>query len=71
MKSVGIRGAKSRLSELARAAAKGDVTVLADYGKPIAVIGPIEPAAEERRPSEGSKFRQALLELPHGLDVDF
>jgi hypothetical protein len=32
MKSVGIRDAKARLSELARAAAKGEATMLTDYG---------------------------------------
>jgi prevent-host-death family protein len=36
MKSVGIREAKARLSELARAAAKGEATILTDHGKPIA-----------------------------------
>ena len=41
MKSVGIREAKARLSELARAAASGDATIITDYGKPVAVIGPI------------------------------
>jgi hypothetical protein len=34
MKSAGIREAKARLSELA---AKGEVTILTDYGKPIAM----------------------------------
>jgi antitoxin (DNA-binding transcriptional repressor) of toxin-antitoxin stability system len=38
MRSVGIREGKARLSELARAAANGDATVLTDYGKPIAMI---------------------------------
>jgi antitoxin (DNA-binding transcriptional repressor) of toxin-antitoxin stability system len=32
MKSAGIREAKAHLSELARAAAKGEVTILPDYG---------------------------------------
>jgi prevent-host-death family protein len=41
MKSVGIREAKARLSELARAAAKGEATILTYYGKPSAVIPPI------------------------------
>jgi prevent-host-death family protein len=43
MKSVGIREAKARLSELAKDAAKGEVTILTDYGKPIAMISTIEP----------------------------
>jgi prevent-host-death family protein len=42
MKSVGIREAKARLSELARAVAKGEATILTDYGKPVAMVGPLE-----------------------------
>src|ERR1700677_349583 len=38
MKCVGIREAKAKLSELARAAAAGQPTLLTDYGKPLAVI---------------------------------
>ena len=42
MKCIGIRVAKARLCELARAAAKGEVTILTDYGEPIATIAAIE-----------------------------
>ena len=70
MKSIGIREAKARLSALARAAAAGEPTMLTDYGKPIAVIAPLEVAHQERR-SEASEFRKALLAMPHALDVDF
>ena len=71
MKSVGIREAKAQLSALARAAAKGETMVLTDYGKPIAVIAPLAPPPEEPRNPDGSKFRQALLSIPNGFDVDF
>ena len=71
MKSVGIRDAKARLSKLARAAAKGDATVLTDYGKPIAMIAPIERATTEERVSDAGEFREALLSLPYHLDVGF
>jgi antitoxin (DNA-binding transcriptional repressor) of toxin-antitoxin stability system len=71
MKSVGIREAKARISELARAAANGDVTVLTDYGKPIAMIAPIEQATTEERASDAREFREALLSLPYHLDVGF
>lgn len=71
MRSVGIREAKARLSELARAAANGDATVLTDYGKPIAMIAPIERATTEERASDAGEFRQALLSLPYHLDVGF
>ena len=73
MKTVGIREAKARLSALARAAAAGEATVLSDYGKPIAVIAPLgaSPSEQESGKSDASQFRQALLALPHDLNVDF
>jgi antitoxin (DNA-binding transcriptional repressor) of toxin-antitoxin stability system len=61
MKSAGIREAKARLSELARAAAKGEATVLTDYGKPIAMISSIEQAAKAESGSDAGEFRKALL----------
>ena len=51
MKSVGIREAKGRLSELARAAANGEPTLLTDYHKPLAVITSIEEGAPATRPA--------------------
>jgi prevent-host-death family protein len=69
MKAVGIREAKARLSELARAAAKGDATILTDYGKPVAVVAPIEQA--EKCASGAGEFREALLSLPYHLDMGF
>jgi toxin FitB len=73
MKSVGIREAKGRLSELARAAANGEPTLLTDYGKPRAVITSIEEGGASHAAgfSDVSKFKQALLAVPHPLDVDF
>jgi len=64
MKSVGIREARARLSELARAAAKGEATILTDHGKPIATIARIEQTTE-------GESREALLSLPYHLDVRF
>ena len=71
MKSVGIREAKARLSELARAAANGEATILTDYGKPVAVIGPLEQTTVEETGSDAREFREALLSLPYDLDVGF
>jgi prevent-host-death family protein len=73
MKSVGIRDAKAHLSELARAAANGEPTVITDYGKPLAVIMSIEEAkaAPTAVLSDAAKFRQALLACPGHLEVDF
>ena len=73
MKSVGIRDAKGRLSELARVAANGEPTLITDYGKPLAVITSIEEGGASHAAgfSHVSHFKQALLALPHPLDVDF
>jgi antitoxin (DNA-binding transcriptional repressor) of toxin-antitoxin stability system len=70
MRSVGIRLAKARLSELARDAAKGEVTILTDYGKPIAMISSIEQTKAESA-SDAGEFREALLSLPYHLDLGF
>jgi antitoxin (DNA-binding transcriptional repressor) of toxin-antitoxin stability system len=69
MKCVGIRVAKARLSELARAAAEGEVTILTDYGKPIATIAPIEQTTKEESGSDAGEFREALLSLPYHLEM--
>jgi prevent-host-death family protein len=71
MKAVGIREAKARISELARAAAKGEAIVLTDYGKPIAMISSIEQAAKAESGSDAGEFRKALLSLPYHLDLGF
>ena len=71
MKSVGIREAKARFSELARAAASGEATIVTDYGKPVAVIGPIVETTKEESASDAGEFREALLSLPYHLDVGF
>ena len=71
MRSVGIRVAKARLSELARDAAKGEATILTDYGKPIATIASIERTTKEESGSDEGEFREALLSLPYHLDMGF
>ena len=72
MKCVGIREAKTHLSAIARAAAKGEPTLLTDYGKPLAVITAIVAVVESQDDrSDPSGFRTALLAMPHELDVNF
>jgi antitoxin (DNA-binding transcriptional repressor) of toxin-antitoxin stability system len=71
MRSVGIRVAKARLSELARDATKGEATILTDYGKPIAMISPIEQVIKAKSRSDAGEFREALLSLPYHLDLGF
>src|SRR3984957_6866002 len=71
MRSVGIRIAKARLAELARDAGQGEVTILTDYGKPIAMISSIEQATNAESRSDAGEFREALLSLPYHLDLGF
>ena len=60
--------------ELVRVAANGELLiVLTDYGRSLAVFTSIEDEGANRTgdSADASKFRQALLALPHHLDVDF
>ena len=70
MKSVGMREPKAHFSELVRAAANGELIVLTDYGKPLAVITSIEGEGANRA-DDSADARQAHLALPHHLDVNF
>ena len=71
MKSVGIREAKTHLSALARAAAKGEPVLLTDYGQPLAMITSLERDGARAATSDPAEFREALLGLPHALELDF
>ena len=61
-----MREPKAHLSELVRAAANGELIVLTDYGKPLAVITSMEGEGANRADdsADASKFTQALLALP-------
>jgi antitoxin (DNA-binding transcriptional repressor) of toxin-antitoxin stability system len=64
MRSVGIRAAKARLSKLARDAGQGEVTILTDYGKPIATISPIDQATKVESRSDAGEFREVCSRSP-------
>lgn len=78
----GIRQAKAHLSQLVRAAAKGETSIVTDNRSPVAMIGPlhfISPQSEapplitpqQNPPSEAKAFRRALFDAPFPLDLDF
>ena len=83
--SVGIRDAKPNLSALVRAAAKGETTLITDYGKPVALIAPLETAtakkprpspkkavrSEARLPTDFAALLERLLNPPFELKFDF
>ena len=71
MKSVGIREAKAHFAELVRAAANGERIVLTHHGEPLAVITSIEEgsASHAGGSSDALKFKEALLAIPHNVNV--
>jgi antitoxin (DNA-binding transcriptional repressor) of toxin-antitoxin stability system len=82
MKTLGIRLAKARLSELVRDAAKGECSIVTDNRKPVAMIGPppqdhldVEhsppPAKETRRLSNAVEFLDALFRVPFPIEFRF
>jgi prevent-host-death family protein len=76
MRSAGIREAKAQFSALVRAAAAGELTLLTDHGKPLAVIAPLPGDASEasddlRPPIDAAAFRHALLAIPYEPEMDF
>ena len=82
MKIFGIRQAKAHLSQIVRAAAAGECSLLTDNRKPVAMIGPppvasneaedSPPQTEPREPlSDAAAFRKALLGAPFPIQLDF
>ena len=83
MKCLGIRQAKAHLSQLVRAAASGECSLITDNRKPVAMIGPPPQApveAEDSSPAPVEKakalsgatdFRKMLLGVPSPMELDF
>jgi antitoxin (DNA-binding transcriptional repressor) of toxin-antitoxin stability system len=83
MKTLGIRQAKAHLSQLVRAAAKGECSFVTDNRKPVAMIGPppqdplevegaASPPAEDTKPlTDAAEFRKALSSVPFPIELDF
>ena len=83
MKTLGIRQAKAHLSQLVRAAAKGECSLVTDNRKPAAMIGPppqdlpeVEgaspPPAEDSKPlTDAAEFRKALFSVPFPIELNF
>ena len=83
MKTLGVRQAKAHLSQLVRAAAQGECSLITDNRKPVAMIGPplqdpveVEDSSpvlpEKNKPlSDAAEFRQALFGLPSPIELNF
>ncbi len=69
MKQVNIHEAKTHLSRLVEAAARGEPFVIAKAGKPLVKVVPVEPAPETRE--ERAKRRIGFLEGRFTVPDDF
>jgi prevent-host-death family protein len=71
---VGIHEAKTHFSKLVRRAQDGDEVIVESYGKPVARIVPVSPAAGPRRPGALAgklKIKPGFDKLPEGFDDAF
>lgn len=65
MKTVNIREAKTHLSRLVEAAAKGEPIVIAKSGKPLVKVVPVDAPAAPRRLG----FMQGQFTVPDDFDT--
>jgi prevent-host-death family protein len=69
MRSLHLRDAKASLSAVVEAAERGEATMITKYGRPAAVVVPVEDARRlypEKRPS----FVDLLLSIPEDLEIE-
>ena len=69
MKTMHLRDAKSRLSEVVAAAERGEATTITKHGRAAAVVVPVEHADrlyESQRPS----FADLLMSIPEDFEPD-
>jgi prevent-host-death family protein len=69
MKTMQLRDAKAKLSQVVDDALAGEQTTITRHGTPVAVVVPIGQAMKaENKPRK--TFGQHLLEFPGGIDLD-
>ena len=69
MKTLRLRDAKASFSAVIEAAERGEATTITKYGKPAAVVMPVEDALRlylVDRPS----FAALLMRIPHAVDTE-
>lgn len=69
MKTLRLRDAKASLSAVVEAAERGEATTITKYGRPAAVVVPVEDAGRlyaTKRPS----FADLLMSIPEDLETE-
>jgi prevent-host-death family protein len=69
MESIQIRNAKAKFSALIDAAERGRPTIITRYGRPAAVVVPVEDA-RRLYPEDRSSFVELQLSFPGGVEFE-
>jgi prevent-host-death family protein len=69
VKTLSLRDAKASLSAVVEAAERGEATTITKYGKPAAVIVPVEDA-RRLYPTGRLSFADLLMSIPEDLETE-
>ena len=69
MRTLQLRGAKASLSAVVEAAERGEATTITKYGRPAAVVVPVEEA-KRLYPTERPSFAALLMGIPHAVEIE-
>ena len=69
MRTLQLREAKASLSAVVEAAERGEATTITKYGRPAAVVVPVEEA-KRLYPTELPSFAALLMGIPHAVEIE-
>jgi antitoxin Phd len=69
VRTLRLRDAKASLSAVVVAAERGEATTITKYGRPAAVVVPVEHA-QRLYPSERPSFADLLRAIPEAIDFE-
>ena len=69
MRTLQLREAKASLSAVVEAAERGEATTITKYGRPAAVVVPVEEA-KRLYPTERPSFAALLMGIPHAVEIE-
>jgi antitoxin Phd len=69
MKTLPLRQAKASLSAVVEAAERGEPTTITKYGRPAAVVVPVEDA-RRLYPAKRPSFAELLMSVPEDLETE-
>ena len=69
MRTLQLREAKASLSAVVEAAEQGEATTITKYGRPAALVVPVEEA-KRLYPTERPSFAALLMGIPHAVEIE-